>query len=105
MTAIHNPENISRGDTAAAASKSSAAPATSSGWSKPNTGLFRTKSVEQSISETHEEGFRLKRELRTIDLIVFGVSVVIGAGIFTMTAQVAGDMAGLPWRSPSCWLR
>ena len=57
-------------------------------------GLFRTKTVEQSIAETQEEGFQLKRELRTIDLIVFGVSVVIGAGIFTMTAQVAGDVAG-----------
>ncbi|OFT87603.1 APC family permease [Corynebacterium sp. HMSC28B08] len=62
--------------------------------SPTNSGLFRTKTVEQSISETQEEGFRLKRELRTLDLIVFGVSVVIGAGIFTMTAQVAGDMAG-----------
>lgn len=56
--------------------------------------IFRTKTIEQSIAETHEEGFKLKRELRTLDLIVFGVSVVIGAGIFTMTAQVAGDMAG-----------
>ena len=59
-----------------------------------SSGLFRTKTVEQSIAETQEEGFQLKRELRTIDLIVFGVSVVIGAGIFTMTAQVAGDVAG-----------
>lgn len=59
-----------------------------------SSGLFRTKTVEQSIAETQEEGFQLKREIRTIDLIVFGVSVVIGAGIFTMTAQVAGDVAG-----------
>lgn len=83
------------GNTSATSSNLGAnSPANPNRAGKPNTGLFRTKSVEQSISETHEEGFRLKRELRTIDLIVFGVSVVIGAGIFTMTAQVAGDMAG-----------
>ncbi|NLE81164.1 MAG: amino acid permease [Rhodococcus sp.] len=57
-------------------------------------GLFRTKSIEQSIADTDEPGKRLRRDLTTWDLIVFGVAVVIGAGIFTLTAQTAGNVAG-----------
>src|SRR5262245_23336864 len=57
-------------------------------------GIMRTKSVEQSIADTDEPGSRLRRDLGTWDLIVFGVAVVIGAGIFTLTARTAGDLAG-----------
>src|SRR5437868_1063275 len=57
-------------------------------------GLFRTKSVEQSISDTDEPDSRLRKELTALDLTVFGVAVVVGAGIFTLTAQVAGNLAG-----------
>lgn len=60
----------------------------------PGTGIWRTKSVEQSIADTDEPGTRLKRQLTTRDLIVFGVAVAVGAGIFTVTARTAGDMAG-----------
>ena len=60
----------------------------------PGTGLFRTKSVEQSIRDTDEPQTRLRRSLSTWDLTVFGVAVVIGAGIFTLTARTAGDYAG-----------
>lgn len=60
----------------------------------PGTGLFRTKSVEQSIRDTDEPQTRLRRNLSTWDLTVFGVAVVIGAGIFTLTARTAGDYAG-----------
>lgn len=60
----------------------------------PGTGLWRTKSVEQSIMDTDEPDTKLRKNLGTWDLIVFGVSVVIGAGIFTIAAQVAGDVAG-----------
>ena len=54
----------------------------------------RTKSVEQSIEDTEEEGTRLRKDLTWWDLIVFGVSVVIGAGIFTITASTAGSITG-----------
>ena len=54
----------------------------------------RTKSVEQSIEDTDEEGTRLRKDLTWWDLIVFGVSVVIGAGIFTITASTAGSITG-----------
>lgn len=57
-------------------------------------GLFRTKSVEQSILDTDEPDSKLRKELTALDLTVFGVAVVIGAGIFTLTARVAGNVAG-----------
>ncbi|KEP72530.1 amino acid permease, partial [Microbacterium sp. SUBG005] len=53
--------------------------------------LFRTKSVEQSIADTDEPEFRLKKSLSAVDLTVFGVGVVIGAGIFTLTGRAAHD--------------
>ncbi|MET0965538.1 MAG: amino acid permease [Nakamurella sp.] len=56
--------------------------------------LWRTKSVEQSIQDTDEPGHKLKRTLSAWDLTIFGVAVVIGAGIFTLTARVAATTAG-----------
>ncbi|MDQ3576625.1 MAG: amino acid permease, partial [Actinomycetota bacterium] len=60
----------------------------------PGQGLWRTKSVEQSIADTDDPDTKLRRSLTTWDLIVFGVAVVIGAGIFTLTARTAGDLTG-----------
>jgi basic amino acid/polyamine antiporter, APA family len=57
-------------------------------------GRWRTKSVEQSIADTDEPGARLRKDLSWWHLVVFGVAVVIGAGIFTITAQAAGDLTG-----------
>ncbi|TWF78596.1 amino acid/polyamine/organocation transporter (APC superfamily) [Pseudonocardia hierapolitana] len=57
-------------------------------------GIMRTKSVEQSIADTDEPDSRLRKDLTTWDLIVFGVAVVVGAGIFTLAASTAGDVAG-----------
>lgn len=56
--------------------------------------LFRTKTVEASILETEEESYQLKRRLGPVDLIAFGVGVVIGAGIFTLTGRAAASYAG-----------
>ena len=58
------------------------------------TGLFRTKSIEQSIRDTDEPETKLRKDLTAWDLTVFGVAVVIGAGIFTLTARTAGNVAG-----------
>lgn len=55
---------------------------------------WRTKSVEQSIEDTDEPDSRLRKDLTWSDLTVFGVSVVVGAGIFTVTASTAGNMTG-----------
>lgn len=57
-------------------------------------GLFRTKTVEQSIAETDEPEHKLRKDLTVIDLIVFGVGVIIGAGIFVITGTVAKTNAG-----------
>ena len=56
--------------------------------------VFRTKSVEQSIAETDEPEHRLKKNLGALDLTVFGVGVIIGAGIFVLTGTVAASNAG-----------
>jgi len=55
---------------------------------------WRTKSVEQSIADTDDPETKLRKDLTWWDLIVFGVSVVIGAGIFTITASTAGNITG-----------
>ncbi|MCH9667383.1 MAG: amino acid permease [Actinomycetia bacterium] len=57
-------------------------------------GRWRTKSVEQSIADTDEPTTRLRKDLTWWDLTVFGVAVVIGAGIFTVTASTAGNITG-----------
>ncbi len=62
-------------------------------------GRWRTKSVEQSIADTDEPSTRLRKDLTWLDLVVFGVSVVIGAGIFTVTASTTGDITG-----PAIWI-
>ncbi len=56
--------------------------------------VFRTKSVEQSIAETDEPEHRLKKNLGVLDLIIFGVGVIIGAGIFVVTGTVAKTNSG-----------
>ncbi|HZQ30784.1 MAG TPA: amino acid permease [Mycobacterium sp.] len=55
---------------------------------------LRTKSVEQSIADTDDAETRLRKDLSWWDLTVFGVSVVVGAGIFTVTASTAGNITG-----------
>ncbi len=59
-----------------------------------STNRWRTKSVEQSIADTDEPTTKLRKELSWRDLTVFGVAVVIGAGIFTVTASTAGSITG-----------
>ncbi|MGV8850089.1 MAG: amino acid permease [Propionibacteriaceae bacterium] len=56
--------------------------------------LLRTKSIEQSIADTDEPEYKLKKTLSALDLTVFGVGVVIGAGIFTLTGRAAHNVAG-----------
>ncbi len=56
--------------------------------------LLRTKSIEQSIADTDEPEYQLKKSLTALDLTVFGVGVVIGAGIFTLTGRAAHNVAG-----------
>ena len=55
---------------------------------------WRIKSIEQSIADTDDQDSRLHKDLTWWDLTVFGTSVVIGAGIFTITASTAGNITG-----------
>ncbi|MFI9585817.1 amino acid permease [Streptomyces sp. NPDC052236] len=57
-------------------------------------GVFRTKTVEQSILDTEEPEHALKKSLSALDLTVFGVGVIIGTGIFVLTGKVAKETAG-----------
>ncbi|GIH26877.1 amino acid permease [Acrocarpospora phusangensis] len=57
-------------------------------------GIFRTKSVEQSIQDAEGAGNRLERTLSALDLTVFGLGVILGTGIFTLTGLAARDYAG-----------
>ncbi|MGW2818057.1 amino acid permease [Streptomyces sp. NPDC001415] len=59
-----------------------------------STGLFRTKTIEQSIQDTEEPEHALKKSLSALDLTVFGVGVIIGTGIFVLTGKVAKENAG-----------
>ena len=56
--------------------------------------LWRTKSIESSISDSLEKGHNLKRTLGTWDLMIMGVAVAVGAGIFSVGAKAAGSYAG-----------
>jgi APA family basic amino acid/polyamine antiporter len=56
--------------------------------------ILRTKTVEQSIRDTEEGEYRLRKELSALDLAVFGVGVIIGTGIFVLTGVAANGSAG-----------
>lgn len=53
-------------------------------------------SVEQFIADTYEPGHKLKKGLGALDLVVFGVDVIIGADIFVLTGPVAASNSGPP---------
>ena len=57
-------------------------------------GVLRTKSVEASIKHTEDSEHQLHKRLGPLDLTVFGIGVVIGAGIFTLTGRAAHEYAG-----------
>jgi basic amino acid/polyamine antiporter, APA family len=56
--------------------------------------IWRTKSIEASMADSLEKGHNLKRTLGTWDLMVMGVAVAVGAGIFSVGAKAAGSYAG-----------
>lgn len=56
--------------------------------------VLRTKSIEQSLADTEDPEFKLKKNLTAVDLTVFGIGVIIGAGIFTLTGKAAAQYAG-----------
>ena len=62
---------------------------------RPRRGLFRTKSIDETIANLEaNEGPALKRQLGPLQLILMGVGVTIGAGIFVITGTAAAQFAG-----------
>ncbi len=56
--------------------------------------LFRTKSIEQSLKDTDEPGRQLRKTLGPVQLTMLGIGVIIGTGIFVLTGEAAGTIAG-----------
>jgi APA family basic amino acid/polyamine antiporter len=57
-------------------------------------GIMRTKSIEQSIRDTEEPEFQLRKALGPLDLTLFGIGVIIGTGLFVLTGEAAAGYAG-----------
>jgi len=57
-------------------------------------GVFRRKSVEDSLASVDDPERSLTRTLTAWDLAVLGVAVAVGAGIFSVGATAAANYAG-----------
>src|ERR687894_482214 len=57
-------------------------------------GIMRTKSIEQSIRDTEDPEFKLRKALGPLDLTLFGIGVIIGTGLFVLTGEAAAGYAG-----------
>ena len=56
--------------------------------------LFKTKSIEQLVSDAEHGGKSLKRSLSAWDLTLLGIGAIIGTGIFVLTGTAAANQAG-----------
>ena len=55
--------------------------------------IFRTKSINEFISETQQEG-GMNKVLGTFGLIMLGIGCIIGTGIFVLTGVAAANYSG-----------
>ncbi len=56
--------------------------------------LFKTKSLEQLVSDIEHGGRALRRTLSAWDLTLLGIGAIIGTGIFVLTGTAAANQAG-----------
>lgn len=63
--------------------------------------LLRTKSLEQLQGSVDVEGKTLQRKLGALDLTMFGIGAIIGAGIFSTIGTAAAGTAGRPGAGPA----
>ena len=62
-----------------------------------NNELFRTKSIDQLISDADQPERRLKRTLGWLSLTALGIGAIIGSGIFVLTGTAAaGEVDRFP---------
>ncbi len=66
--------------------------------------LFRTKSLDELVAETREEGHQLKKVLGPWNLIALGIGAIIGAGIFATIGTAAAGDAARPGAGPALML-
>jgi len=57
-------------------------------------GLFRTKSIQELMTQADDKQHGLKRSLNALNLTTLGIGAIIGAGIFVLTGQAAAQYAG-----------
>jgi APA family basic amino acid/polyamine antiporter len=63
--------------------------------------LFRTKSLDDLVAETTEEGHQLKKALGPWNLVALGIGAIIGAGIFATIGTAAAGDAQRPGAGPA----
>src|SRR5579864_7862163 len=66
--------------------------------------FFRTKSLDELVDETKEEGHQLKKCLGPWNLIALGIGAIIGAGIFATIGTAAAGDAQRPGAGPALML-
>src|ERR1700737_4702249 len=66
--------------------------------------LWRTKSLDDMMAETREEGHQLKKALGPWNLIALGIGAIIGAGIFATIGTAAAGDAQRPGAGPALML-
>ncbi|MDD5428980.1 MAG: amino acid permease [Candidatus Omnitrophica bacterium] len=63
--------------------------------------LFKLKDLNSILAESHEPGHKLKKVLGPFELILLGVGVIIGAGIFAVVGTAAAGDALRPGAGPA----
>src|ERR1044071_1199861 len=64
-------------------------------------GLFRIKSLDSILKDSEEPGQQLRRALGPVQLTLFGVGAIIGAGIFATIGPAAAGDANRPGAGPA----
>src|SRR6266404_5010443 len=63
--------------------------------------LFRRKSLDQLVGESHEPQHQLRRALGPMHLTLLGVGAIIGAGIFSTVGTAASGEVDRPGAGPA----
>ena len=63
--------------------------------------LFRTKNLDDILSDVEAPGHRLKRSLGSFDVIMLGIGAIVGAGIFATIGTAAAGDATRPGAGPA----
>src|SRR5712692_3042392 len=66
--------------------------------------LWRTKSLDELMAETREEGHQLKKALGPWNLVALGIGAIIGAGIFATIGTAAAGDPSRPGAGPALML-